>query len=69
MRLAVTSVVILDVPDEGRSLAAIRNRLHDAETARIGEPQETRTGQRYILRAVDKLEVVALWETHDEEAS
>ena len=62
VRLALTYTVIVDVPDDGRSPARIRDRFHDAETARIGEWQETRTGQQYVLREIVKLEVVPLWE-------
>ena len=61
MRIAVKSVVVFDVPDDGPSatldLGLIRDRLYDAHQAFIGEPMQTVTGQHYVLRRIERLEV------------
>jgi hypothetical protein len=57
VRIAVTSTVIFDVPDEGRSVGEIRDRLYDAHQVAIGEPMQTLTGQHYVLRRIERLEV------------
>lgn len=57
MRVAVTSTVVFDVPDEGRTLGEIRDRFYEAHQAIVGEPMETLTGQRWILRAIERLEI------------
>ncbi len=57
VRVVVTSTVVFDVPDEGRSLAEIRDRFYNAHVAVIGQPMETVTGQFWILRKIERLEV------------
>lgn len=59
MRVAVTSTVIFDVPSD-RSVAEIQRRFLEAHEAVIGQPLETLTGQVYVLRRVERLEVVRL---------
>jgi hypothetical protein len=59
MRIAVTSTVIFDVPDDHRTVREIRDRFYDAHHDVIGRPMETANGQYYVLRSIESLEVVA----------
>jgi hypothetical protein len=58
VRIAVLSTVIFDVPDDGRTLDEIRDRFYAAHVLQIGKALETATGQPYILRTIEKLELV-----------
>jgi hypothetical protein len=57
VRIAVTSTVIFDVPDDGRSVGEIRDRLYDAHLVARGHPMQTVTGQAYVLRQIERLVV------------
>jgi hypothetical protein len=56
MRIAVTSTVVFDVPDED-DLEALRQRFYDAHVFAIGKPMQTVTGQPWIMRAIERLEI------------
>lgn len=58
MRISVSSTVIFDVPNDGRSVGEIRDRLFDAHQAAVGTPMETLTGQRYVLVRIERLDVI-----------
>lgn len=57
MRVAVTSVVVFDVPDDGSSISAIRDRFYQANIVVVGTPMVTLTGQHYVLRRIEALDV------------
>lgn len=58
MRIAVTSTVVFDVPEpDGHPVTEIRQRFYGAHVLYIGIPMETVTGQPYVLRAIERLEV------------
>jgi hypothetical protein len=59
MRVAITSTVIVDVLDEGRTVREIRDRFYDAQHDVIGRPLETANGQYYVLRSIESLEITA----------
>lgn len=58
------STVIFDVPD-GRPLGEIRDRFYDAHRVMIGTPMETLTGQAYVLRRIERLELVPVPEREE----
>ena len=61
MRLAVTSTVILDVPDDrpsGRtSLTEIREQIYRAHVSVIGNPMVNVAGLPYTIVAIRSLDV------------
>lgn len=55
MRVAVTSTVIFDVPDG--DLEATKGHFKAANIWAIGKPMETVTGQVYVMRAIERLDI------------
>jgi hypothetical protein len=56
MIVAVTSIVVFEVP-EGSRVDELRQKFYDAHRVFIGQRMETVTGQTYVLRAIEFLEV------------
>jgi hypothetical protein len=56
MKVAVLSTVIFEVPD-GSTLYDIRERFLRAHQIAVDQPMETLTGQPYVLRGIERLEV------------
>ena len=58
MRLAVTSTVILDVPDDRpSSLTEIREQIYRAHVSVIGNPMVNVAGLPYTIVAIRSLDV------------
>jgi len=57
MTIAVTSTIVFEVP-AGTDVASVREQFLNAHMLAIGRPMETQTGQRYVLRAIERLDVV-----------
>jgi hypothetical protein len=55
MRVAVTSTVIFEVPDD--DVEATRRRFLEANEWAIGKMMTTVSGQLWIMRAIERLEV------------
>jgi hypothetical protein len=55
MRVAVTSTVIFDVPED--DLETVRRRFRDANRLAVGIPNENLAGQVYVMVALERIEI------------
>jgi hypothetical protein len=60
MRVAITSVVVFDVPED--DLEVVKQRFEEANRWAIGRRMETLTHQPYVMVDLEQLTITRRWE-------